>query len=452
MITVGIYFKTELSFANRRRLEYVLGILNDFPLLKGKAIWKINPAMQEVVERRIYYEYTVSSLADNSYFIPNQFKLFSTAQQLVCNKYQRGNDSIYSVEKVRKPAGLFLYQQQFGFDIFATIFYHLSRFEEYYANPEDWDQYDMLQEEKHLLVREKLEQIPIVDRLIIAFAKALKLPIEIPVTTYQLSHDIDTIRQFPSFYKYLRASIRILRDTFSLRKWWQLTSIYQRVLKKEIKDPHDTFDWLLLTNSLINNDLTKSRVVNKTVKNNHSFNIFTQVIFSQKVIYFLAGGKTKYENFYKITDSRVQEIIQLAKARGYQIGLHPSYLTWRNAEMLEKEKIKLEQIVGEEVIHSRQHFLHFDFKKTPELLVAAGIKEDSTLGYQNRIGFRCGTGFRYQMYDFKQEMSFDLWQTPMVVMDVALLTQANNDVAAWERVLLKFLKENQPGTEIVFNF
>ena len=50
-----------------------------------------------------------------------------------------------------------------------------------------------------------------------------------------------------------------------------------------------------------------------------------------------------------------------------------------------------------------------------------GIKEDSSLGYTQFIGYRCGTGFAYYIYDFKNEKAFDVLEKPITFMDSSWL-------------------------------
>ena len=189
------------------------------------------------------------------------------------------------------------------------------------------------------------------------------------------------MKKFSTPYQLLRSFGKLLIEGKGLAAQKKLISAYWKVKGREDKDPFDTFDWLFSTCS-----------------------------WPQKIIYFMAGGITKYDNHYSIADQRIKDIIALAKNKDYSMGLHPGYAAWKNPDLFLKEKKKLEEVVGEEVKHSRQHFLHFSFADTPGILEANGIKSDSTLGYQDLIGFRCGTGFPYHLYNFKEERAFDFWK------------------------------------------
>jgi hypothetical protein len=48
------------------------------------------------------------------------------------------------------------------------------------------------------------------------------------------------------------------------------------------------------------------------------------------------------------------------------------------------------------------------------------MKIDSTLGFSAHEGFRCGTGFRFKVFDVKQRRTLELQELPLVVMDTTL--------------------------------
>jgi hypothetical protein len=50
----------------------------------------------------------------------------------------------------------------------------------------------------------------------------------------------------------------------------------------------------------------------------------------------------------------------------------------------------------------------------------AGLRVDSTQGWNRVIGFRAGTCFPYRVWDFEQHVQLPLLQAPMHVMDVSL--------------------------------
>ena len=124
----------------------------------------------------------------------------------------------------------------------------------------------------------------------------------------------------------------------------------------------------------------------------------------------------------------VREIARDLHRRGWEIGLHGSYLSPMSYEMLAEQKEDVEKAVGETVVTSRQHNLHFDSAKTPALLERAGLKVDSTLGSNRDIGFRAGTSYPFRMWDAAARDWLKLVEIPLVLHDGALLRADNLDL------------------------
>jgi hypothetical protein len=96
--------------------------------------------------------------------------------------------------------------------------------------------------------------------------------------------------------------------------------------------------------------------------------------------------------------------------------------------MLAEQKEDIEKAIGETVITSRQHNLHFDAARTPALLERAGLKVDSTLGSNRDIGFRAGTSYPFRMWDAAARDWLKLVEIPLVLHDGALLRPDNLDL------------------------
>jgi len=260
--------------------------------------------------------------------------------------------------------------------------------------------------------------IPVVDHLVFAFANALGLKLIPKKTTYRITHDIDEVSRKPSLFNTVRSTGGVL---WRKQKLNAIRKIWSAYFSK--RNEFDTFSWMLSDHSQV-----------------------------EKCIYFLAGGTTKYDTPYSLKTERMDAIFQLCKDRNYQIGIHPSYDCWRNENLFKAEKNKLEKQINLPIKISRQHYLHFDFKKTPDILTKYGIKEDSTMGFNDRIGFRCGTGFGYYLYDFEKEKPFPFIETPLIFMDSSLFSETNHDPEKIKKLWMSFLEKNNYHTKITFNF
>ncbi|MCB0811494.1 MAG: hypothetical protein KDB96_19625, partial [Flavobacteriales bacterium] len=102
------------------------------------------------------------------------------------------------------------------------------------------------------------------------------------------------------------------------------------------------------------------------------------------------------------------------------VGLHPSYASSGEAGRTAREKHRLEAETSSPVTVSRQHFLRLQVPDTFRELEQLGIREEHSLGFADRPGFRCGTCTPFPWYDVERERETSLVCWPFQVMDSAL--------------------------------
>ena len=117
----------------------------------------------------------------------------------------------------------------------------------------------------------------------------------------------------------------------------------------------------------------------------------------------------------------VAEMIREIDRRGWEIGLHPSWYSFDDADELKRQKEALEKALGHEIVSIRQHYLHYDIRITPRVQAEAGFKYDSTLGFNDNVGFRFGTCYPWHLYDLKRGKGLPIMEIPLIVQDGALL-------------------------------
>lgn len=117
----------------------------------------------------------------------------------------------------------------------------------------------------------------------------------------------------------------------------------------------------------------------------------------------------------------VGEMIQEIDHRGWEIGLHPSWYSYDSADELKRQKAALESVVGHEVVSIRQHFLHYDIRVTPRVQAEAGFRYDSTLGFNDNVGFRFGTSCPWKIHDLRTDEELPITEVPLIIQDTALL-------------------------------
>jgi hypothetical protein len=129
--------------------------------------------------------------------------------------------------------------------------------------------------------------------------------------------------------------------------------------------------------------------------------------------------------------------------RGHEIGLHPSYNTYDDSSEIVKEADRLRRICAEEGIDQpewggRMHFLRWDQAVTLKAWADAGMSYDSTLGYADRPGFRCGTCFEYPAFDLVSDQQLPLRIRPLVAMDCTVIAERYLGLGPTEQAYNKF--------------
>lgn len=114
---------------------------------------------------------------------------------------------------------------------------------------------------------------------------------------------------------------------------------------------------------------------------------------------------------YRATDIAGQ--IQALQAAGCEIGLH-GIDAWRDSSKGREELAEIRRITGMPEIGVRMHWLYFD-QQSPVTLERAGADYDSTVGYNETIGYRAGTTQVYKPLETTR-----LLELPLHIMDTAL--------------------------------
>jgi hypothetical protein len=131
--------------------------------------------------------------------------------------------------------------------------------------------------------------------------------------------------------------------------------------------------------------------------------------------YFMSGGVTEFDNRYDIKDAK--KLIEKIKNRGHIVGIHPSYNAYNDAKQLKKEKEALESVCKCKIKEGREHYLRFEVPTTWQIWEDNGLEVDSTCGYADREGFRCGTGDEFSVFNILSREKLKLKERPLVYMD-----------------------------------
>lgn len=120
------------------------------------------------------------------------------------------------------------------------------------------------------------------------------------------------------------------------------------------------------------------------------------------------------------TDRKLQLKLMELIDGGWEVGLHGSFNSSNSKEILSDEKKSLESITNTPVSSIRQHWLRLSIENTWHEQYEAGIKYDTTLGFNDVIGFRAGIANPYHPYDFIGKKEHKIVEIPMVIMDGTL--------------------------------
>jgi hypothetical protein len=151
--------------------------------------------------------------------------------------------------------------------------------------------------------------------------------------------------------------------------------------------------------------------------------------------YFMAGRTDpRYDGDYSLQDRWIAALLRRVDERGHEIGLHPSYRTFRDPEALRAELERLRGAcaaagVRQEPRGGRQHFLRWENPATWRAWAQAGLEYDASLGFSDVAGFRCGTSREYPVFDLLAGERLPLRERPLVVMEQAILAPRPEAVA-----------------------
>ena len=294
------------------------------------------------------------------------------------------------------------------YDPLAMCFFLLSRYEEYL--PFQADQHGRFPAAASLAFRAGFLQQPLVDLMARQLRDLLQrqfpdLTFRTPSFRYTPTYDVD----LPWAYlhrHWSRIAAGLTSDLFRGRQH----SLRERlqVLTGKKADPFFTFPWL--------EELHRRSGLHP--------------------IYFFPTGP--YGRYDKNPAASHPEFAKLVRtlARHNRVGLHPSYRSSTEGKWLEVEKRRLEKLTGRAIGRSRQHFLRLRFPETYRQLLAAGIREDHTLGYAETPGFRASIARPFPWYDLLEERITELTIVPFQIMDVTLRQyQGLSTAEAWQSCL-----------------
>jgi len=297
-----------------------------------------------------------------------------------------------------------------NFDVFAAVFYMISRYEEYL--PFISDKHSRFSSEDSLAYQKHFLKKPVVD----IWANILKEKIleKYPDTVFQSKKFsfLNTIDVDMAFYYKGKGLYRSVGGFFRDLLNRDFSACMERI-KIDLfgkTDPYNCFPFL--QNSITRNSLNT-------------------------LMFYLISLSTDYDKSISPYNNRFQLSIK-DMADYAEVGIHPSYYIYEEPERFSYQIQILKDIVHKSITKSRFHYLRFRLPNSYRNLIENEITDDYSMGYSDKIGFRAGTCSSFQFYDLDKDCETKLRIHPFAFMDVALKNgmQLNTEQAKKEIITL----------------
>jgi peptidoglycan/xylan/chitin deacetylase (PgdA/CDA1 family) len=220
-----------------------------------------------------------------------------------------------------------------------------------------------------------------------------------------LSHDVDRVRKTYQFFTHFIIE----------RRLYHLSSLFLK------PNPYWCFEKIM--------DIERKYDVRSTfffLKETKKLEIF------HRSTYIHSLGR------YDFKEPAVSQMIKTLDEDGWEIGLHGSYDSYKNKDLLLKEKKELETVLGKPVIGIRQHFLNLEIPKTWEFQKSIGFRYDATFGYKDKIGYRDERCLPFQPFNDHFLI------IPLIVMDGTAFSRYKDDTSRWDAIkeLINYAEKN----------
>ena len=285
----------------------------------------------------------------------------------------------------------------FHFDIFAASFYLISRYEEYL--PFKKDKFGRFLAENSLADKHDFLAEPIVNNWTELFKNELKKifpQIDFPENQFSYIPTIDIDNAFAYKYKGYYRIFGALAKTLIDMNFGQFIDRIKVLLNLK-NDPNNTYPFL------------------HEIHNKHGF---------KAIFFFLLGNFNQYDRNIPVSNISFRKMIN-ETSKKIAVGIHPSFASNTNNEQLANEVNTLSEITNMKIEKSRQHYLMLFFPQTYQNLIKNGIKQDFSLGYAEKIGFRAGICSPFNFFDLSKNEETDLKIVPFQIMDVSLKNYLN---------------------------
>jgi hypothetical protein len=360
------------------RLNYMLELISNEILNEG--FTQISDRNSFKIHRGPKLNYSSERISDDEFFIRPHGLLSESGI----------HEQMITVVNVRNRPIFFETDGDLSFDIFSAIFYLVSRYEEYL--PFEPDIYGRFPHQASLAYKENFLNFPLINYWLEDFKTVIRrkfpeLILRNKDFKFIPSYDIDIAYSYK--YKGLKRNLGGFFKSLANGEWSYLLDRWD-VLFNGKKDPFDSYEWL------------------------DSLHLYCRT----RAYYFFLISK-KPLGYDKNISPRKQAMRSLIAyhAKGYTVGLHPSWQSGDEEAVLMEEVDELSAITGSPVKYSRQHYIRMNLPQTYRRLIDNGIDKDFSMGYGSANGFRASIASSFYWYDLKSEKKTSLLLFPFCFMD-----------------------------------
>lgn len=279
-----------------------------------------------------------------------------------------------------------------SYDLFATVFYFASRYEEYESS--ELDQHKRFKAESSLAYQHHILHLPFLNILIQDFANTLQRfypNLKFVKRQYSFTSTIDIDNAFAFANKGFKRNVGgFIKDLIRL----DFSQVADRIKSNlnSNKDPYNTFGLI------------------------HQLSSETKTALQYFV---LIGDYSQYDKNPHHENKGFAKLLQ-ELSNSYTLGLHPSYQAYNEPNRIKIEKERLEKIINKKVTSARCHFLRVNLPVTYRTFIENGITDDYTMIYASQCGFRTGLCSPFKWFDLERNVATNLTLHTSVVMEGVL--------------------------------
>jgi len=158
--------------------------------------------------------------------------------------------------------------------------------------------------------------------------------------------------------------------------------------------------------------------------------------------FFFLKQEDRFDNsLYKFHFKKIKALILSIEEQGFEVGLHGTMRSAYDLENLLRQKKDLYMELGHHPKGIRQHYLRFFHPQTFQIQQDTGLIYDTSLAFAEQDGYRNGYCFPFHPYDFENDQMMDVWEIPLVMMEVSVLQYRKEGFPELRKLALHYASE-----------